>query len=467
VRVRSIPAWAVAFALVLAVGGGLRAEAAVHHGRFLSTDERAYAKLAAGLSAGEGYSGPHMNDPLHWPPGTPLLFAAARLGSRAPPGDIDPPAVYRAQALVGVLLIGAVFALARSLAGPWAGVAAAAGVALYPPLVVASGDLVTEPLGALTLVTGILALAWAWRAPSWRRFVLAGGALGVAVLVRPDLLVLPFALALLVAITLRAGHAGGGMSAGAAYLAGALLAIAPWSAYATQRRGMFVPVTTSSWSTLFVGTYLPGDGRIFGLRRELGPEARAHNRKLHGVADANLRAEWIIDAVAARHPELGREDALRRETLANLRRYAIGRPPAFARMEAQKLARMWLGYDRGTHHPRRAWVLAAHVLLVAGALAGLLTGIWRTRQPALWAILATLLLATAVSVLFVAEARHNARLVPLLVAGGAAGAAVARRDRLTAPDRGPAARNGPPRGSGGARFRRPRAGPGPAAARER
>jgi 4-amino-4-deoxy-L-arabinose transferase-like glycosyltransferase len=408
-----------------------------------------------------------MSDPLRWAPGAPVLFAAARLGSGAAPSDLDPPAVYRAQALVGILLIAAVFALAGSLAGPWAGIAAAAGVALYPPLVLAGGDLVTEPLGALTLVTGILALAWAWRAPSWRRFALAGGALGVAVLVRPDLLVLPFALAALVAITVRARHAGAGAGVGAAYLAGALLAIAPWTAYATHRRGTFVPVTTSSWSTLFVGTYLPGDGRIFGLRRELGPAARAHNPNIRGVADAKLRAEWILDAVAARHPELGRDAALRRETLANLRRYALGRPAAFAGMEARKLARMWLGYDRGTHHPLRAWVLVVHVLLVAGGLAGLLAGLWRTRHPALWAILTTVLLATAVSVFFVAEARHNARLVPLLVAGGAAGAVLARREALTAPDRGRAGRSGPPPASGGAWFRRPRAGPGPAAARDR
>jgi Dolichyl-phosphate-mannose-protein mannosyltransferase len=467
VRVRWIPAWAVALTLVLAVGGGLRVEAAAHHGRFLSADERAYAKLAAGLSAGHGYNGPQMTDPLHWPPGTPMVFAAARLGSGARAGELGPPAVYRAQAVVGILLIAAVFALAALLAGPWAGVAAAAGVALYPPLVLASGDLVTEPLGALTLVTGILALVWAWRAPSWQRFALAGGALGVAVLVRPDLLVVPFALALLVAVTQRARRAGVGMGAGAAYLTGALLAIAPWSAYATQRRGAFVPVTTSSWSTLFVGTYLPGDGRIFGLREKLGPVARAHNPRIRRVADANLRSEWILDAVAARRPGLAREAALRRETLANLRRYAIGHPAAYAGMEVRKLGRMWLGYDRGTHHGRRGWVLVVHLLLVAGALVGLLAGLWRARRPALWAIVTTLLLATAVSAFFVAEARQSARLIPLLVAGGAAGAVLARRETLTAQGRGPAARNGPPPASGGAPFRPPPAGTGRAAARDR
>src|SRR5258706_3853764 len=133
VRLRSIPAWAVGLALVLAIGGGLRVSAAAHHGRFLSADERAYAKLAAGLSAGEGYRGAHMSDPLRWAPGAPVLFAAARLGSGAPPGDLDPPAVYRAQALVGILLIGAVFALARSLAGPLGGPPPPGGGAPPPP----------------------------------------------------------------------------------------------------------------------------------------------------------------------------------------------------------------------------------------------------------------------------------------------------------------------------------------------
>ena len=60
------------------------------------------------------------------------------------------------------------FALVRLLAGPWPGVVGAAGVALYPPLVVITGDLVSEPLGALTLALALLALAWAWRAPPRR-----------------------------------------------------------------------------------------------------------------------------------------------------------------------------------------------------------------------------------------------------------------------------------------------------------
>jgi hypothetical protein len=75
-----------------------------------------------------------------------------------------------------------------------------------------------------------------------------------------------------------------------------------------------------------------------------------------------------------------------------------------------------LGHDHGA------------VVEVADGLAGLLAGLWRTRHPALWAILATVLTVTAVNSFFVSEARHNVRMVPLLAAGGAAGAALSSHE---------------------------------------
>jgi hypothetical protein len=88
-----------------------------------------------------------MNDPLHWPPGTPLMFGVARQLTGTGGARLDPPAAYAAQWLVGVALIVAVFALVRLVAGPWPAVGAAAAVALYPPLSLITGDMVSEPLG--------------------------------------------------------------------------------------------------------------------------------------------------------------------------------------------------------------------------------------------------------------------------------------------------------------------------------
>jgi 4-amino-4-deoxy-L-arabinose transferase-like glycosyltransferase len=410
-------------------GGPDRPAHAADHGGFLSADERAYTKLAAAIVHGR-YSAPGMEDPLHWPPGTPMLFAAGRAlgGSEGQ---------YWAQFAIGLALVGAVFALAAIVAGAWAGVIAAAAIALYPPLAIITGDLVSEPLGALATVVVVVALAWAWRGPpSWRRFALAGAATGAAILVRADLLVLPIVLAALVAATTRSWRATG------AFLAAAVLALAPWSVYASVRRGSLVPVTSSSWSSLYVGTYLPGDGRMYGVREALGDEARARNPSIRHIPNQNLRAEWILDTVAARHPKLGRSAALEAETKRNLRRYALGRPLAFAAMQARKVERMWIGYDRGTHHRERAWILAVHLALAAVGLAGLLWGLVRTRHPALWAILLTVLTVTAVNSFFVSEARHNVRVMPLLVAGGVAGIVLTRRAR--------AGRSGPPRTAPGA-----------------
>jgi Dolichyl-phosphate-mannose-protein mannosyltransferase len=446
---RSIPRWALALLLVLAVGGAWRAHHAVAHGRFLSTDERAYSVLGAAVSHGH-YEPRGMNDPLHWPPGTPVLFAVARQLTGAPDEPLDPPAAYWAQWAVGMALIVAVFALARLLAGPWPAVAAATAVALYPPLNVITGDMVSEPLGALTIALVLVALAWAWRAPSPWRFAIAGALTGASILVRADLLVLPLVLAVVIALGLRRSGARPALLAAAAYVVAAAVVLAPWSYYASGRRAQFTPITSSSWSALYVGTYLPADGRIFALREKLGDEARRHNPRIRRIENRNLRTEWILDAVAARHPGLGRSEALKRETSRNLRRYALGRPLAFAAMQVRKLERMWIGYDRGTHHRRRDWILAVHLLVSAAGLAGLMYGIWRTRHPALVAILATVATATAVNAFFVSEARHNVRLVPLLAAGGAAGFALARLSR-----RGRAGRSEPPpgRASGSPRAR--------------
>ena len=440
-RLRPVPRWAVVLALVLVAGGAIRAERAVHHGAFLSADERAYAVLGIALSHGH-YTPEGMKDPLHWPPGTPVLFAVARKLTGAGDRTLDPAALYAAQWVVGMALIVAVFLLVRLLAGPWPGVVAAAVVALYPPLAIITGDLVSEPLGALNATLVIVALAWAWRTPSpspWR-FAVAGALTGAAILVRADLLILPFVLAVVVGLGLRRAGARTALLGAAAYLVCAALVLAPWSAYATSLRHQFTPITSSSWSALYIGTYLPADGRVFGLREALGNEARAHNPDIRHIENRNLRTMWILDAVAARHPELGRSAALQRETMRNLRRYALGRPAAFAAMEARKLERMWIGYDRGTHHKQRAWILALHLLISAASLAGLVYGVWRTRHPVLWAILATVLTVTAVNAFFVAESRHNVRVIPLLVAGGVAGVALGRLSR-----RGPEERSEPPR----------------------
>ena len=61
-------------------------------------------------------------------------------------------------------------ALAWLLVGPWAGLLAGAIVGTYPPLIGATGDQLSEPLGAFLLLAAFVALALAVKrrpAPWW------------------------------------------------------------------------------------------------------------------------------------------------------------------------------------------------------------------------------------------------------------------------------------------------------------
>jgi CHASE2 domain-containing sensor protein len=103
-------------------------------------------------------------------------------------------------------------------------------------------------------------------------------------------------------------------------------------------------------------------------------------------------------------------------------------------MAVAKVDRLWLSYSVGTYHREEGLVRAYHLLLVALGLIGLVAGlvVRRGREPALWAIAIVLAYVTAVNVVLVSEARHNLPVMPVLVAGGAAGLAIALRGRFGA-----------------------------------
>jgi hypothetical protein len=241
--------------------------------------------------------------------------------------------------------------------------------------------------------------------------------LGLAVLVRADLVLLPFVLAAVVALVLRSRRG----TLTAAVLAGAaVLTLAPWSVYASSVAGRFVPVSSGGASNLFVGTYLPGDGTMFGLKRALG--FRPTTPQL-----------FVIDRVAREHgsPPAGREDALRDAAADNVRRYLLGDPLGFAGMALRKVDRLWLSSTVGTYGTERPWTRAYHLLLVGLGALGLVAGllVTRGRAPALWVVVAVVAYLTAVNVVLVSEARHNLPVMPVLVAGGVAGLARAYLSR--------------------------------------
>ena len=412
-------------AVLLGAAAAMRADRAGDPLPPRSADERAYLTLARDLALNGNYGGPgtEMDDPLHWPPGAPALFATARLVAGGDEGELAPGSLYSAQAVVGSLAVLGAFAAAALLAGPWAGLAAAAATAFYPPLVDATGRALSEPLGALALVLALVACVWAARRPRWWRFGLAGLALGGTLLVRADLApALPLiAIWALLVGRRSAGWRGGALTAGA-LLAGTLIAVAPWVIHASQRADRLIPISTSGGSAIFVGTYLPGDGTMFGLKRALGNQMRLQNPRLGATPNFRLPQERLLDLVAARHPEMGRDEALRAEAGKNVDRYALGQPFAFAGMMVEKAARMWTTPNRGPHGQLTALGMTTHLLLVGLALLGTILGVTLARgRPGLGAIVAVAIASTAINAIFLSEPRHLLPLLPALFATGAAG----------------------------------------------
>src|SRR4051812_18075101 len=164
---------------------------------YQSADERSYGKLAVDIADNQHYGGSSA-EPLHWPPGAPALFAAGHklFPSASDAESYDIRAAYWEQALLTTGTTALAALLAWLLAGPWAGVVAAAIVGTYAPLIGATGDQLSEPLGAFLLLAAFVALAYAVkrRAGPWG-WAAAGALFGLAVLTRTDLLPLPFLLA--------------------------------------------------------------------------------------------------------------------------------------------------------------------------------------------------------------------------------------------------------------------------------
>jgi hypothetical protein len=424
----------VALIAILAVGFGLRAlQAGSPNTADQSLDEHAYVYIAQGLAEHGTYAG--SNDLLlRWPPGAPLLFAAAQTidGSGVAHGRAsDIPSAYWAQALVGTGTILAVFAIVAMLAGALPGLAAAAVTAMYPPLVRVTGELMSEPLGAFALACAMAAVLWAMRGQGLRRYALAGVLLGAAILVRADFLFLVAVLGIVLVLgRRRALGTRRALVPALLLVATAGLTILAWSIYVSTRVDRLTPVTTGDAPALFVGTYLPGGGSTAGMKRDLGDEARAFttSSRFKKLSNADLPAGVVLDLVAARHPDLDRSAALRREALENLR-YDIGHPIEYAQMTLHKVDLLWLHPSRLGNTSKPGWIAIVHLIVLALSLAGLVAGLVRAPSLELCVLALVPLYGTVLHAVLVSQARYNLPLMPLVIAAGVAGATLAWRAR--------------------------------------
>lgn len=424
-------------AVLLVLSLGLRVARALDPVEAPGPDSEAYSAIASHLYKTGEYGTPGMENESDWSPGAVLFYATVYIAT----GGVREEAARLAVALLGAALVLVVYALARRLtraanagrlsrssAGAGgappplseniAGLTAALAVAIYPAFVYDAGRLMSEPFAELALAATTLSFLWASepdRSPS--SYLLPGTMLGLTALFRPEYLPFSLLLAALAALwAWRQGRdarrtRGQALWPALVFLAAFVLVIAPWTIRNAIELDRFIPVSTGGGKALFIGTYLPGDGDHFGTKRALfyasHPESDLTPEKVN-----MLPMQPLLDAIAARRPELERDAALGAEGRENLERYVAERPFVLLAMSARKIWRMW----RSGSGPSMDGV-APQVLHAALALAGLggLTLLGLRRRPE--ALLIALLVAgiTAIGAILLASTRRNLILMPIVI----------------------------------------------------
>jgi 4-amino-4-deoxy-L-arabinose transferase-like glycosyltransferase len=420
------PAILVALALVVALGFGLRLEAALSPDldagaativAYQGNDSKSYAEIAESLYETGRYGTPEMRNPTDWSPGAPIFYAGVYYLT----GGVNEDVARAVVAVLGALMVLIVYLLGRRLAGPVVGVGAALLAAIYPAFIDNSEQFVSEPIAAFTLAAAVLGIFWAAdpRRTTWA-WLVPGAFLGATALTRPEYLMFAAILGLVVLAKMARDRGWRlGVVSAALFVAAFALVLAPWTIRNIVVLDRFVPVTTGGGKALFVATYLPGDGRQLRVKRELIRRFEG-KREVTDREVADTQMKDLLDKVARKYPDLERDAALAKIGRENFRKYVREEPIEYAGMVVTK---MWNVWRRGSGPTMRGsgWI-AFHYALLALAVVGLAVLAWRRR----WEVLVIGLLIAGITVLgglLLAVPRRNVPLMPLVLTLAAVGGA--------------------------------------------
>jgi 4-amino-4-deoxy-L-arabinose transferase-like glycosyltransferase len=439
----------IALALIALLGLVVRAYVVVNPVSNPADDSHAYYAISKSLYTEGSFGGPEFHDSSDWSPGAPFLYAASFYAT----GGAREGTARIVEALLGVATILVVFALGWRLGGRdlgrWVGLFAAFAVAIYPPFLHTTGELMSEPPAMLTLPAAILSFLWASDrgenalVPGMRRqkrsqltWAVPGLLFGLTAMFRPEYLLVGAAFVVLAFIRLAWSRTGDGGGRWTASLAGAavllvaiVLPILPWTVRNYVVLDRVVPISTGGGKALYVGTYLPADGeyqRVKALlvkryqHRDLAPNSEALN-------DVNPTPLFnrVAEEEMSKDPNLTRDQALGKVGKENLSKYFGDEPVEYLAMTARKVGRMWssgVGEAMSTTAGR-----VVQILLVLLGIAGfLLLALWR-RWWELVSLATPTVLVTLVGAVSLAAPRRNEVLMTLVfpLAGLALASAVA------------------------------------------
>jgi 4-amino-4-deoxy-L-arabinose transferase-like glycosyltransferase len=407
----------VALAAIALLGLVVRAYVVVNPVEHRADDSAAYYAISKALYEEQSFGGPEFRDSSDWSPGAPFLYAAAYYAT----GGAREGTARIVEALLGVATILVVFALGWRLGGRelgrWVGLFAAFAVAVYPPFIHTTGELMSEPPAMLTLPAAILAFLWASdRGGTWP-WLAPGLLFGLTAIFRPEYMFVGLAFVVLAA--LRAGWGRewrAGLLAALVLLAAFALPVIPWTVRNAIVLDRAVPISTGGGKALYVGTYLPADGEYQRVKailaeRYLGRDLEPGSAALDQVNPTELFDE-VAKEVQAEHPDLSRDQALGRAGKDNFDKYFGEDPWGYAAMTARKVGRMWssgVGEAMSSTAGR-----VVQVLLVALGLAGFALLAVRRRWWELVALATPILLVTAVGAVSLAAPRRNEVLMTLV-----------------------------------------------------
>jgi 4-amino-4-deoxy-L-arabinose transferase-like glycosyltransferase len=429
----------VALALIAALGVGVRAYVVVNPVANPADDSRAYYAISKALYVEGSFGGPEFHDSSDWSPGAPFLYAAAFYVTGGPREGT----ARIVEALLGVATIIVVFALGWRLGGRelgrWAGLFAAFAVAVYPPFIHTTGELMSEPPAMLTLPAAILAFLWAsdrqrnvnrvvpgirGQLASWWVWLVPGFLFGLTAMFRPEYLLVGGAfvvLAFVRAASLGAGRERrpiwtGGLAGAAVVLIALVLPILPWTIRNLVVLERLVPISTGGGKALYTGTYLPADGEYQRVKailveryehRHLAPNSEALNK-----VDPTPLFDRVANEAIAEHPGLTRDQALGKIGKEDLSKYFGEDPLGYLAMTARKVERMWgsgVGEAMDTTAGRAVQILLVLLGLAGFALLALGRRWWE------FATLATpIVLVTLVGAVSLAAPRRNEVLMTLV-----------------------------------------------------
>lgn len=434
---------AVVLIAIFLLGLGLRLDYAIRAPHDPVDDARAYARIARALSEGEGYTQgrnfEYLQSASNYQPGLPLFVT----GIYEVRGGVDEETARIVLALLSSVAIVFAFLIGRRLAGPTAGLIAAAATAAYPALLEYTGMLMTEPVGT-ALLSGMLLLylraregtrAWPWAA--------TGVAIGALAMLRPEYLLFVGVLPVLALLPWR-GDPGGRRRLGrAALMAGcALLVVLPWTVRNYVAFDRVVPISTGGGQVLYEGSYLRAGPDPEEITADLLAQYPWIRRQLGSQPGPIYRGQAVAALAHREHPGENTDAALTGMAIDAYADAATEEPLELTGFVAGKVWLAWTDPARGVM--RFPLWRALQIALLVAAAAGLAIGLARRRFDVV-AIAAILLVVTLVQAAFIASPRRTLALLPLIAALGGAGvvwvaewARQRRRglglDRASAPD---------------------------------